>query len=298
MSPRLSPTRSLFSLLTGAAGLALSNTYRFRLQRERAVLPGLTRPLRAAQLSDLHYGSWIGPGSVRRWVDAALAAEPELILITGDFLDSSTPLRLRSHLLDELARLRAPLGSYAVYGNHDWTSLNTGAARSKFAGQLKDCGIGVINNGGVQVRDDLYLAGSDDWWFGSQDAQAMLAGYRGGATLLLSHNPDYLPYVPAGVTLTLCGHTHGGQVRVPLLGPVKRASLYGTEFLEGWVEAEAVQPGPADASPPLHPPRRVHGYVTHGLGVTSLPLRLNCPAELTVFDFQPGETLGPLREGS
>lgn len=279
--------RLLSRSLLGVLGLSYANAYRFRVVREQAPLPGLQAGVRVVQFSDLHYGTWIGPGTVRRWVNATLAQQPDLILITGDFLDSGTTFRPQGRLLDELARLEAPLGVYAVYGNHDWTSLNTAATRADFARRLEAVGIRVINNSGVQVRGDLYVAGTDDWWFGMQDDAAMLAGYRGGAALMMSHNPDYLPHVPPQVSLTLSGHTHGGQVRVPLLGPVKRASLYGTQFLEGWVEATPIQPGPADGSLPATPPRIIRGYVTHGLGVTGLPIRLGVPAELTVFDFEP-----------
>ncbi|MFC4452623.1 metallophosphoesterase [Deinococcus sonorensis] len=278
-------TRTLFTLLGGTLLYALSGAYRFRVSREAVPLRGLTTPLRVVQLSDLHYGNFIGARTVRRWVDAVLQEQPELIVITGDFLDSGMGLRRKDQLLRELARLSAPLGVYAVYGNHDWTSLNTQAARASFARRLEEVGIQVINNAGVQLRPDLYLAGTDDWWFGNQDTAAMMAGYQGGAALLLSHNPDFLPNVPPQISLTLCGHTHGGQVQLPLLGAVKRASLYGTRFLEGWVNTAPAQPSAADGSIPRTPPRTIRGYISHGLGVTGVPLRLACPAELTVFDF-------------
>ncbi len=285
MRPLPSLPRAALALVWGLFGLAFGNIYRFRVQPEKTALPGLKAPIRVLQLSDFHYGTFIGPRMVGRWVDAALSQQADVIVITGDFLDSSLGLRPQGALFAQLSRLQAPLGVYAVFGNHDWTSLNTTATRARFARDLEAIGIGVINNGGLQLRDDLYLAGIDDWWFGTQDVPAMLEGYAGGALLLLSHNPDYLPHVPPQVTLTLCGHTHGGQVRVPLLGPIKRASLYGTQFLEGWVEAAAAQPNAAEHSHPVSPPRVNRGYVTHGLGVTGLPFRLGVPAEMTVFEF-------------
>ena len=292
MRPLPSLPRAALALVWGLFGLAFGNIYRFRVQPEKTALPGLKAPIRVLQLSDCHYGTFIGPRMVGRWVDAALSQQADVIVITGDFLDSSLGLRPQGALLAQLSRLQAPLGVYAVFGNHDWTSLNTTATRARFARDLEAIGIGVINNGGLQLRDDLYLAGIDDWWFGTQDVAAMLEGYAGGALLLLSHNPDYLPHVPPQVTLTLCGHTHGGQVRVPLLGPIKRASLYGTQFLEGWVEAAAAQPNAAEHSRPASPPRVNRGYVTHGLGVTGLPFRLGVPAEMTVFEFGVEEGVG------
>ena len=278
-----------FLLFGGVLGRGFSNIYRFQVVNEHRQLPGLVRALRMVQMSDLHFGAFIGVRTVRRWVDATLKAHPDLIVITGDFLDSHFGEHSNRELLAELARLRAPLGIYAVYGNHDWNSLLTAARRSSFARRLAEIGITVINNLGVQLRDDLYVCGVDDWWFGEQDTRAMLANYRSGAVLLLSHNPDYLPHVPMEVTLTLCGHTHGGQVKLPFLGAMKQASVHEAKFLEGWVETEPAVRIEVHSVEETRKsfPRQIQGYVTHGLGVTGLPLRLHCPAELTVFDFVP-----------
>ena len=279
--------RSLLSLVGGTLGFSYINAYRYRILTQRFELAGLTRPLRVVQLSDLHYGNWIGRGSIRRWVRSAMEQQADLIVITGDFLDSSVSYRPISTLVHELSALNAPLGVYGVFGNHDWTSLNTQPVRARFARQLDDAGIQVINNAGVQVRDDLYVCGIDDWWFGNQDMTCTLQDKTGGATLMMSHNPDFLPNVPEGVGLTLCGHTHGGQVRLPFLGPVKQASLYGTRFLEGWVETQPEPPSAAEPAIEVSESRIIRGFVTHGLGVTGLPIRLNCPAELVVFDLEP-----------
>ncbi|AWN23563.1 metallophosphoesterase [Deinococcus irradiatisoli] len=279
--------RSLLSLVGGTLGISYINAYRFRVLRQRFELCGLNRPLRVVQLSDLHYGNWIGPGSVRKWVRAAMEQQADLIVITGDFLDSSVSYRPVSVLIKELSALRAPLGVYGVFGNHDWTSLNTQPVRARFARQLDEAGIQIINNAGVQVRDDLYLCGIDDWWFGNQDMKCTLQAKTGGATLMLSHNPDFLPNVPEGVGLTLCGHTHGGQVKLPFLGPVKQASLYDTRFLEGWVETQPEPPSAAEPTIEAQDSRIIRGFVTHGLGVTGLPIRFNCPAEMVVFDLEP-----------
>ncbi|WP_216326512.1 metallophosphoesterase [Deinococcus aestuarii] len=278
-------TRRAF--LTGTLGLAAVGTAgaqgadRARLRHQSAALPGLTRPLRVAQLTDLHYGLYITAASVRAWVDLTLQARPDLIVVTGDLLDADVA-KDAGPLLAELSRLRAPLGVWGVWGNHDYGSFgryarlghsprreNWRERREGFAGALADGGLRVLNNEGVQVRGDLYLAGVDDLMQGEPDLGAALAGAGTGATLLLSHNPDLLPEVPRSVGLTLCGHTHGGQVRLPLIGAVTTASRYGQRFAQGWVE------GPA------------RGFVSRGLGMTAVPLRLNCPAEVVVFDLRP-----------
>ncbi|RDI94814.1 metallophosphoesterase [Meiothermus sp. QL-1] len=269
--------------LGGGALLASATPYRFQVSRHRRVLAGLERPVRVVQLSDLHYGPFIRAGSVRRWVEAALAEGPDLVVITGDFIESGLRLpwlRLGppdlEGLLAELGRLRASLGVWAVWGNHDH---GLPQARRFLARHLPRHGIEPLTNRGVWVRDDLYLSGVDDYWLGEADPKAALAGYRKGkASLALAHNPDYWDfYFGLPVSLALSGHTHGGQVYLPGVGAPWTPSYYGQAYLGGWYS-----PGLSPASPP------VPGFVSRGLGVTGLPLRLNVPAELVVFDFLPG----------
>ena len=270
----------------GLISVGVANTYRFRVTTHRAPLRDLTRPVRIAHLSDLHYGLFIRRGSVRRWVSATQQAQPDLIVITGDFLDSGVGRRRHRKLLAELSRLSAPLGVYAVWGNHDWTSLNTNATRTTFAEQLRASGVHLINNAGRQVRDDLFVAGVDDWWFGNQDLNCALADHAGGAVVLLSHNPDYLTQVPAWIGLTLSGHTHGGQVRVPMFGPLKPRSTL-LNVLRGWVSGDRIIGSPAEGTPGPAPAGRALGFVSTGLGVTGVPLRWDCPAELVLLDLHP-----------
>jgi len=249
------------------SGVQVAGTFRFDVIRERTELAGLGGPLRIAWLSDLHHGPFVGTAMVRTWVDAALAEAPDLVLLGGDLVDQRSGDDADESLVAELARLRAPLGVLAVWGNHDRRRFR----RSDLFGPLlREAGIDVLVNRGVQVRDDLHLAGLDDFRVGRPDLWAALrARPSSGATLLASHNPDVLPAVPVDVGLTLSGHTHGGQVVLPGLGAPFSSSRYGDRFLAGWVE------GPA------------RGYVSRGLGVSSVPVRLNCPAELTVLDLEP-----------
>lgn len=229
----------------------------------------------------------VRPLLVKAWVDATLKEKPDLIVITGDFLDGHYRTPGRGRLLGELARLHAPLGVWGVWGNHDWTSLNTNARRIRFAERLRGSGVRLVNNAGRQLRDDVFLAGVDDWWFGAQDLDAALAGHRGGAVVLLSHNPDFLPHVPERVSLTLCGHTHGGQVRLPLLGPLKRATLMRP--LYGWVRGSTIVRSPAEGYASVEGQHHALGFVSRGLGVTGAPLRFACPAEVAILDLHPPE---------
>jgi predicted MPP superfamily phosphohydrolase len=112
----------------------------------------------------------------------------------------------------------------------------------------------------------------DDFKMGRPDLAATLQGIPSGiATLLLTHNPDQLPELARDqVSLALAGHTHGGQVRLPLVGALITSSDSGQRFAQGWVDDP------------------VRAYTSRGLGVTALPVRLFCPPELAVFDLQPG----------
>ncbi len=268
------PTLSRRQLLVAAgavaagilAGGSVIDTYRFRTVRLAVRATGLREPLRVAFLTDLHYGMWIHRASVSAWVDAALQESPDLVVLGGDIVDQTAGAEV-APLLGELARLRAPLGTYAVWGNHDHRRFPD---TDVFGRELADAGVEVLVNRGVALRNDLYLAGIDDLRLGQPDLRAALADWPPGrACVLASHNPDVLPEVPETVALTLCGHTHGGQVCVPLFGPIVTNSRYGNRFVHGPVRAPAF------------------GYVSRGLGVTALPVRVACPAELTVIDLGP-----------
>ena len=251
----------------GSAGAQVTGTYHFEVVRERAGLAGLRAPLRIAWLTDLHHGEFVRTPSVRAWIDATLDEAPDLVLLGGDLVDQTPGADADASLSAELARLRAPLGVLAVLGNHDHGRFRRIAP---FTTLLRDAGIEVLVNRGVSVRNDLHVAGLDDLRNGRPDLGATLRERpAAGATVLVSHNPDVLPSVPTDVGLTLAGHTHGGQVVLPGVGALHTSSRYGDRFLSGWVE------GPA------------RGYVSRGLGVTSIPVRINCPAELTIFDLTP-----------
>lgn len=263
--------RFLGAAAIGVAALAawsLAAPHRFVVSRHRLPLAGLREPLRLVQLSDLHYGTVHRAGSVRRWVDAALAEQPDLVVITGDFLDDETGLGLMAGLSEGLRRLRAPLGVWGVIGNHDLHAARFGS-RAELERALERAGVRLLVNRGERVRRDLFVAGVDDLWLGRPDLDAALAGAGDDATLLLSHNPDLLPRVPEWVALTLSGHTHGGQVVLPVVGALHTGSSYRQRFTSGLVR------GPAQ------------GFVSRGLGTTTLPVRLLCPPEIVVLDLVP-----------
>jgi predicted MPP superfamily phosphohydrolase len=165
----------------------------------------------------------------------------------------------------ELGALRARRGVLAVLGNHDWW-LDGERVRAA----LTTAGIRVLENEAVSVDvggQPLWVAGLADLWTRQPDLRAALSKVpRGAPTLLLTHNPDVFPDVPPEVALTLAGHTHGGQVDVPLLGPLVVPSRFGRRYARGLV----VEDG-----------RML--FVTSGVATSVLPVRFRVPPEIAVL---------------
>lgn len=273
--PKLSRRRFLSYLAFGGAALlsgrVAGNVYHVQVTRHKLSLPHLKAPLRIAQLSDFHYGPYIHAASVRAWVAQTQAQRADLIVLTGDIVDRWLRAPL-TELTQALAELRAPLGVWACVGNHDRRRFPDIAPLQR---ALSRAGVTLLINEGRTVRPDLYLGAVDDWGTGEADLESAMQGAPGSAaTLLLCHQPDFFPQMTLPVDLTLAGHTHGGQVRLPFLGVLETSSAYGERYLAGWA--------------PLPDARFGKAYVSRGLGVSTLPLRWNCPAELAVFDIVPG----------
>ncbi|GAA4021574.1 metallophosphoesterase [Deinococcus rubellus] len=277
-----------FGILAGGAGLAQAYAPA-QLNTHRAGLRGLTRPVRVLLLADLHYGPLIGLGQVRGWIDKALSARADVILLLGDFVDVDLSAQLPHAFLDELGRLSAPLGVWGVWGNHDYSSFgllsepNTWPRqRDALTAELAQRRIRILCNEGAMLRPDLFLGGVDDVWGGVPDVPAAVRGaLTGAARMVMSHNPDVLADAPPLFDLMLSGHTHGGQVRLPLVGALVVPSRYGQRFAQGWIEGGAAQ------SPGSKPELAPRGFVSRGLGLTTIPLRNLCPSEIVMLDLHP-----------
>ena len=282
-----------------AASLALP-AYAFGVEPRRLVVTRYhLRPrgwpaglnLRIAALADLHVGEpYMGLARIAEIVAATNALNPDLVVLLGDYAPSSRRF-VSAQVPPEamggvLAGLRAPLGRYAVLGNHDYWN---GVAR--WIAGLRAGGITVLQNG----RAPLEVGGQRVWLAGTASSVAIRLGRRrfqgldnlpatlsripeGEPVILLAHEPDIFPRVPPRVALTMCGHTHGGQVR--LLGWSPRVpSKFGNRFAYGHVE-EAGR----------------HLIVSGGLGFSTLPVRLGVPPEIVLVTL--GDDAGQLRSGN
>lgn len=226
--------------------------------------------LRVALLADLHVGSphW-GVAHVRELVATTNAEKPDLILLAGDYVIDGVLFGKKVEpeaIAAVLGELRAPLGVIAVLGNHDW--WNDG---DRITGALAAHGIVVLENRAQAIEHGdghrLYVAGLADALTRTPLVGETLASVPAGEpVLVLVHEPDVFPDVGARASLTLAGHTHGGQVRVPLLGSPVVPSKYGQRFAAGHV----VEDGR-------------HLFVTSGVGTSILPVRFGVPPELVVL---------------
>jgi uncharacterized protein len=227
--------------------------------------------LRAGVLSDLHAGvPHAGLATVARAVDALNARAPDVHLLLGDYLDASQFLKrdlAPEVIARELARLRAPLGTYAVIGNHDW--LNAGPRMWR---ALEAAGITVLEDRSAPTARGFWITGMADMRYRMPNVvRAMRDVPEDAPVIVLAHDPDLFPYMPARVSLTLSGHTHGGQVAIPVLRRPVMPSRYGERYARGHV----VEGGR-------------HLLVTSGLGTSGLPIRLLAPPEVINLTLRAG----------
>ena len=236
---------------------------------KRLALPRLPRAfegLRVAVLGDLHLGPYVPVDLVAHAVAIVGSLNPDLVLVLGDFVDGPSD-RQFGPLREQLGRLRASLGVFAILGNHDiWTD------RDAVVATVREAGLRLLLNEHVALEgggERLHLAGIDDAWVGKPDLGDALDGVpRDAATILLAHEPDFADEAATDgrVGLQLSGHSHGGQVRLPGWGPI---------LLPPWG-----QKYPAGLY-------RVGGmtlYTNRGVGFLKMAVRFNCPPEVTLIE--------------
>ncbi|MGH2532531.1 MAG: metallophosphoesterase [Thermomicrobiales bacterium] len=260
-----------FGAIAAGAGIACRaryvNPYRPRLERVTLALPtgheGLAG-LTIGFVTDTHAGPFISPADVDRACEMVVAERPDLIVLGGDYI-SESPRYIYdvAPILGKLIRA-APLGGYAVLGNHDLSVSGEKVLRA-----LDEAGVPILRNQAVAVesgRGTLWIAGIDETLIGTPDVAGTFAQVPPGAAVLtLWHEPEFAEQTAAhGAFAQLSGHTHGGQVRLPLFGPVG-LPLDGRRYVTGHSRA---------AGMPV--------YTSRGVGVYRPPVRLNCPPEVTL----------------
>jgi predicted MPP superfamily phosphohydrolase len=263
------------ALLAIAGGVSVAGGYLYnndessQLVVERVLIPikNLNPSLEGftiAQLSDIHLGGWTQPDLAQRAVALTNSLNPDLIVLTGDYVWHKVESIFE--LAPILADLDARYGVYAAMGNHEiWTDV-------KVINQaFHEIRMPVLVNQGVTISaggENLYLAGLDDGWSGQPDLKAALDSAPTNAPIiLLFHEPDLADRVSVDsrISLQLAGHSHGGQIRFPLIG----APLL--PFLS-WKYDQG-----------LYRVRDMWLYTNRGIGVTNIPIRYRCTPEITLL---------------
>jgi predicted MPP superfamily phosphohydrolase len=245
-----------------------------RITRHTVAVPRLPAPFvgkTVALLTDPHHGPFNSLSYLRSVVALTNGLAPDLVALGGDYVHGPSERSCLDPCLRTFGELRAPLGVYAVPGNHDHWNSGRDVRRA-----FRENGILDVTNDGRWVEvggSRLRLAGVDDLWTGKQDLDAALgSATEADACLLLSHNPDYAETLTdPRVGLVLSGHLHGGQITLPGLGYARVPSRYGLKYLAGLVRAPHTQV-----------------FVSRGLGTITLPFRFCCRPEINLLTLAAG----------
>lgn len=271
---------TLGAMIMGAGGL----TYATRIEPDwvdfthvELTLPRLHPAFagfRLAQISDIHLSHSITGVEVTEVCQKIIQWQPDLVALTGDYIDPRRSIPgLLADLHDALRSLAAKVQAVAVLGNHDYNIGASGGVRR----MLREAGVQELKNQVLTLRRsnaEFHIAGIDDYWFGHASLKKIFNQLpETGSAVLLAHEPDFADISARSgrFDLQLSGHTHGGQVVLPLVGPLVLPRL-GEKYPSG-----------------LYRVGSMLQYTNRGLGMTEPHVRFNCRPEVTLFTLQPGE---------
>ncbi|MBQ2644659.1 metallophosphoesterase [bacterium] len=197
------------------------------------------------------------------------AQNPDIVLLVGDYINMHSDYMSYPiiKIAEKLSKIYSKAGIYTVLGNHDYYKEG-----QKIKQALTEKGITVLENRcrKIEIGDkEFYVAGIEDLTTGFPNVERALRNAK-KPTILLSHQPDIFPKLPKDrINITLAGHTHGGQVVIPFIGPLIVPSKYGTKYASGYFEENGNKM-----------------IVTKGIGTSILPIRFNCAPEIVVIEFE------------
>jgi len=272
--------RRFLQVAGSAAALGLIGSYPVFIERAvvvvshyRIAVPHLPQPfdgLRLVHLTDLHYGPLMSLGMIERVVARANRIARDAPLCTGDYVHRRDPADI-DRVWPILAQLTAPLGVYATLGNHDhWADTARSQAWLERSGQdLRHKAVSIEREG-----RRLWLVGAGDLWEDHRSLDALLSGIpEEDCRLVLAHNPDTADTPYAGrVDLFISGHTHGGQVGIPLVGPPVLP-----------VRNKTYSSGLKTSS------RGTGVFISRGIGWAVYPIRFNCFPEIAALELTPAK---------
>lgn len=232
-------------------------------------LPDEFAGMTIAQLSDIHHGVYTGLDYINRCVEIANDLKPDVIALTGDFTYGGR--RYIEPCAELLKGLKASVGVYAALGNHDYY-----AGASHVARALRNAGLNLLVDAQDRIErrgSKLCLIGVDDLYYGDTNVNRLMRGVpKEAPKIVLAHNPDFIEEFAVKrqhIDLMMSGHTHGGQIRLPLLGAPQISSSYGQRYAMGLNRNGSMQV-----------------YTTRGIGTVMLPSRFDCPPEITFYTLE------------
>lgn len=260
----------------GAAWGLLIEPGSVRVENVHVKLPRLTPGffgMRLAQISDIHMGGWMTSKRLEHVVELVTHQRPDILLLTGDFLighdfNSNTETNLQE-IIDILLPLTNSIPSFGILGNHDyWTNVNA------VSEMLKLCNVKELTNSVFTLErgnETLHICGVDDIWEGDVRLDKVIGELSDNSSaILLAHEPDFADISSATnrFDLQVSGHSHGGQIVFPFFGPPILPYL-GQKYPSG-----------------LYQVANMLQYTNRGIGMARLPVRINCPPEITIFHLE------------
>ena len=259
------PLRDLAGNFSQVARYALNEANTLiveKIQVRLARLPKNLDGFRLIHLSDIHHSPFTSLEHISRAVEIANNLKPDMFILTGDYVSHES--EYIAPMAEVLGKLESKFGTFACLGNHDhWTDAES------VTNLMREVGINVLINQGLRFtakNASFWLAGVDDYMVGKTDLRAALRGsYPDEMKMLLAHNPKILNRAArAGIDLMLSGHTHGGQVKI-------------REDDKRILPRRKLKNG-------LYRRKETQIYVTRGIGTVVLPVRYQCPPEISLID--------------
>lgn len=225
--------------------------------------------LTIAQLSDIHHGRYTGLDYIDRCIEIVNGLNPDLIALTGDFTCGGK--RYIEPCAELFRNLKARIGVYAVLGNHDYY---VGASHVSRALRNAGCNLLIDAQDRLEHRGSkLCLLGVDDLYCGDTNFYGLMRLLpKDLRTIVFSHNPDFIEEFAVReyhIDFMIAGHTHGGQIRFPLIGAPHISSSYGQRYARG-----------------LHRNGSMQVYTTRGIGTVIIPSRFDCPPEIAFYTLE------------
>lgn len=234
------------------------------------MMPPAFNGFKIAFLSDVHYGSaGVSAALVERALDLAMAERPDVLCFGGDLITGWSARKSLPEFLSIVRSASAPQGVFGILGNHEFNWGESGAMR-----EFERSSIRILRNETVFLtrgRDSLPMVGLDNLFDRTWDAvrRSVSDIEKYPDCIVLEHTPDFADVLARSAFrgVLLSGHTHGGQILLPLLGQTMTASRFGLDYVAG-----------------LYPAGRGLMYVTRGVGAVLVPMRIGCPPEVTIVE--------------